>query len=48
MRSATFQASLLGDRKEDTTEVPFDPAERWSIPSEPIAPATAASRRMMH
>lgn len=37
-KSVPFKGRLLEGHKEDAVEVPFDPAERWSIPARALWP----------
>jgi len=38
MQTDAFQAVLLSGHKENAAEVPFDPAERWSLAVQQLRP----------
>lgn len=38
MKVETFDGMILSGHKQDAVEVPFDPAECWSLPTRSIRP----------
>lgn len=40
----TFRATIHGGHKQDAVEVPFDPADQWGLPAQPLRPGRRGLR----